>query len=135
MRKQAVANRFRSVSSDNIKTIYHFVTFFASQRTADPETACKDMAEVLLLLSHPKGTGSKNTNQFPEIKNKKLKNREVYSGQLKFKEENNMFAAFATKVAGKVVPKLIANPVLAVEMVPVIAVAGVAVAIYDLVNK
>ena len=46
-----------------------------------------------------------------------------------------MFAAFATKVAGKVVPKLIANPVLAVEMVPVIAVAGVAVAIYDLVNK
>ena len=46
-----------------------------------------------------------------------------------------MFAAFATKVAVKVVPKLIANPVLAVEMAPVIAVAGVAVAIYDLVNK
>ena len=46
-----------------------------------------------------------------------------------------MFAAFATKVAVKVVPKLIANPVLAVEMAPVIAVAGVAVAIYDFVNK
>ena len=46
-----------------------------------------------------------------------------------------MFAAFATKVAVKVVPKLIANPVLAVEMGPVIAIAGAAVAIYDLVNK
>ena len=53
----------------------------------------------------------------------------------KNKEENNMFAAFATKVAVKVVPKLIANPVLAVEMAPVIAIAGAAVAIYDLVNK
>ena len=131
MRKQAVANRFRSVSSDNIKIIYHFVTFFASQRTADPEQNCKDMAEVLLLLSHPKGTGSKNTNQFPEIKNKKLKNREVYSGQLKFKEENNMFASFATKVAVKVVPKLIANPALAVQVAPVLVVVGVAAAIYD----
>ena len=38
-----------------------------------------------------------------------------------------MFAAFATKVAVKVIPKLIANPVLAVEMAPVIAVAGVAI--------
>ena len=46
-----------------------------------------------------------------------------------------MFTAFATKVAVKVVPKLIANPVLAVEMAPVIAVAGFAVAVYDLVNK
>ena len=46
-----------------------------------------------------------------------------------------MFAAFATKVAVKVVPKLIANPVLAVEMAPVLVVAGAAVAIYDLVNK
>ena len=46
-----------------------------------------------------------------------------------------MFTAFATKVAVKVVPKLIANPALAIEVVPVIAVAGVAVAIYDLVNK
>lgn len=42
-----------------------------------------------------------------------------------------MFARFAMKAF----PKLIANPVLAVEMAPVIAVAGVAVAIYDLVNK
>lgn len=51
------------------------------------------------------------------------------------KEENNMFAAFATKVAAKVVPKLIANPVLAVEMAPVLVAAGAAVAIYDLVNQ
>lgn len=42
-----------------------------------------------------------------------------------------MFARFVMKA----VPKLIANPVLAVEMAPVIAVAGAAVAIYDLVNK
>ena len=131
MRKQAVANRFRSVSSDNIKTIYHFATLFASQRTADPEQNCKDMAEVLLLLSHPKGTGNKNTNQFPEPKNKKLKNREIYSRQLKNKEENNMFAKFVMKA----VPRLIANPAMAVEMAPVLVVAGVAVAIYDLVNK
>ena len=134
MRKQAVANRFRSVSSDNIKTIYHFATLFASQRTADPEQNCKDMAEVLLLLSHPKGTGNKNTNQFPEPKNKKLKNREIYSGQLKFKEENNMFASFATKVAVKVVPKLIANPALAVELAPLILIAG-AVALYSDTKK
>lgn len=46
-----------------------------------------------------------------------------------------MFAAFATKVAAKVVPKLIANPVLAVEMAPVLVAAGAAVAIYDLVNQ
>lgn len=46
-----------------------------------------------------------------------------------------MFAAFATKVAVRVVPKLIANPVLAAEMAPAIAIAGVAVAICDLVNK
>lgn len=46
-----------------------------------------------------------------------------------------MFAAFATKVAVKVVPKLIANPVLAVEMAPVLVAAGAAVAIYDLVNQ
>lgn len=46
-----------------------------------------------------------------------------------------MFAAFATKVATKVVPKLIANPTLAVEMAPVLVVAGAAVAIYDWVNQ
>lgn len=40
-----------------------------------------------------------------------------------------MFAAFATKVAAKVVPKMIANPVLAIEMASVIAVAGAPVAI------
>jgi len=51
------------------------------------------------------------------------------------KEENNMFAHFATKISTKVLPKMIANPALAVELAPVIAVAGVAVAIYDLVNK
>lgn len=46
-----------------------------------------------------------------------------------------MFATFATKVAVKVVPKLIANPVLAAEMAPFLIAAGAAVAIYDLVNK
>ena len=46
-----------------------------------------------------------------------------------------MCAAFATQVAVKVVPKLIANPVLAVEMAPVLVVAGAAVVIYDLVNQ
>ena len=61
----------------------------------------------------------------------KAKKRKVYSGQLKFKEENNMFARFVMKA----VPKLIANPAMAVEMAPVLVAAGVAVAIYDLVNK
>lgn len=42
-----------------------------------------------------------------------------------------MFAAFATKL----VPKLIVNPALAVEMAPVLVVAGAAAAIYDLVNQ
>jgi len=46
-----------------------------------------------------------------------------------------MFAHFAMKISTKVLPKMIANPALAVELAPVIAVAGVAVAIYDLVNK
>ena len=42
-----------------------------------------------------------------------------------------MFAKFVMKA----VPRLIANPAMAVEMAPVLVVAGVAVAIYDLVNK
>ena len=42
-----------------------------------------------------------------------------------------MFARFVMKA----VPKLIANPVLAAEMAPVLLVTGAAVAIYDLVNQ
>ena len=72
-----------------------------------------------------------NTNQFPESKNKKQKNRKVYSGQLKFKEENKMFTRFVMKA----VPKLIANPAMAVEMAPALVVAGAAVAIYDWINQ
>ena len=51
------------------------------------------------------------------------------------KEENNMFAQFATKIATRVVPRLIANPVLALELAPVILVAGAGVAIYDAVKN
>lgn len=40
-----------------------------------------------------------------------------------------------TRFMMKAVSKAITNPAMVVEMAPVIAVAGVAVAIYDLVNK
>lgn len=42
-----------------------------------------------------------------------------------------MFTTFATKVAAKVVPKLIANPALAVEMAPVLLVLGAVALISD----
>lgn len=40
-----------------------------------------------------------------------------------------------TRFVMKAVPKLIANPALAVEMAPVLVVAGAAVAIYDWINQ
>ena len=46
-----------------------------------------------------------------------------------------MFAHFATKVATRLAPKLIANPVLALELAPVILVVGAGVAIYDKVTN
>jgi len=46
-----------------------------------------------------------------------------------------MFAQFATKIATRVVPRLIANPVLALELAPVILVVGAGVAIYDKVTN
>jgi len=46
-----------------------------------------------------------------------------------------MFAQFAAKIATRVVPRLIANPVLALELAPVILVAGAGIAIYDAVKN
>ena len=46
-----------------------------------------------------------------------------------------MFAHFAMKISTKVLPKMIANPALAVELAPVILVVGAGAAIYDWVNK
>ena len=46
-----------------------------------------------------------------------------------------MFSAFAAKVATKVIPKLITNPALAVQVAPVLVVVGVAAAIHDAVSK
>lgn len=44
-----------------------------------------------------------------------------------------MFATFITKAAVKVIPKIIANPLVAVELAPVIAVVGAGVAIYEMI--
>ena len=40
-----------------------------------------------------------------------------------------------TKFVMKAVPRMIANPALAIEMAPAIVIAGAAVAVYDLVNQ
>lgn len=39
------------------------------------------------------------------------------------------------KFVMKAIPKLVANPALAVEMAPVLIVAGAALAVYDLVKE
>ena len=58
----------------------------------------------MVLFSHLKAIRNKTCGIYPwKRKTEKTKNHEIYSGQLKYKEENNMFATFATKVAVSVI--------------------------------